>query len=114
PHFALAAATAGLKESLRVPWVAVFDEMGTLVASSGTRPNWARNVAERELLHLGQSSGRLELCQRSPREKLSSADERLVSAFLSPIAATLASRRYVEDLRDSRERLVLAQEEERH
>ena len=114
PDAALAAAALGLQESLRLPWVAIHDETGALVAVAGARPSWAKSVAEWELLHLGQSCGRLALCGRSPREKFTSADERLVGAFLSPIAATLASRRFVDDLRDSRERLVLAQEEERH
>ena len=114
PDAALAAAVVGLRESLRLPWAAIYDESGVLVAASGERPSWAASLAEWELLHLGQSCGRLALCRRSPRERFTNADERLVGAFLSPIAATLASRRFVEDLRDSRERLVLAQEEERH
>lgn len=114
PDAALAAATAGLRESLRLPWAAVYDETDELVAASGERPNWVASVADWELLHLGQSCGRLALCRRTPRERFTSADERLIGAFLSPIAATLASRRFVDDLRDSRERLVLAQEEERH
>ncbi|HET8928607.1 MAG TPA: sensor histidine kinase [Microbacterium sp.] len=114
PDAALAAAALGIRESLRLPWVAVYDETGELVASSGERPHWASFMAEWELSHLGQSCGCLALCRRSPREGFTSADERLIGAFLSPIAATLASRRFVDDLRDSRERLVLAQEEERH
>lgn len=114
PAAALEAAAVGLRESLRLPWAAICDETGVLAATSGERPSWATSVAQWELLHLGQSCGRLVLCRRSPRERFTSADERLIGAFLAPIAATLASRRFVEDLRDSRERLVLAQEEERH
>ena len=114
PDAAVAAAAVGIRESLRLPWVAVYDEAGELVADSGERPSGAASVAEWELPHLGQSCGRLALCRRSPRERFTSADERLIGAFLSPIAATLASRRFVDALRDSRERLVLAQEEERH
>lgn len=114
PDAALAAAVLSLQESLRLPWAAVYDKAGELVAASGERPSWAASVAEWELLHLGQSCGVLVLCRRSPRERFTSADERLIGAFLSPIASSLASRRFVEDLRESRERLVLAQEEERH
>lgn len=114
PDAAVVAAVVGLRESLRLPWAAVYDETGEMVASSGKQPRWAVPAVDWELLHLARSCGRLALYRRSPRERFTSADERLVGAFLSPIAATLASRRFVDDLRKSRERLVLAQAEERH
>lgn len=114
PDAAVAAAVVGLRESLRLPWAAVYDETGEMVASSGKQPRWEAPAVDWELLHLGRCCGRLTLYRRSPRERFTNADERLVGAFLSPIAATLAARRFVDDLRKSRERLVLAQAEERH
>ncbi|WP_084697555.1 sensor histidine kinase [Glaciibacter superstes] len=116
PDAALHIAAEGLRDALRVPWVGVYDSSDAgLVASSGSAPAWSANaISTRELLHLGSPRGQLAVCRRSPRETLNGADERLISAFLAPLAATLASRHYVSDLRESNERLVLAREEERH
>lgn len=57
--------------------------------------------------------GRLELEPRSPGERFSAADERLILDLCAPLTNAVAAVGLAEDLRSSRRRLLLAREEER-
>lgn len=57
--------------------------------------------------------GRLEVLARSPGERYSSADERLLTSVAPPLAAAVAAVAAQDDLRAARSRLAVAREEER-
>ncbi len=88
-------------------------EYGTALAESG-----ADLVLP--LTHRGELVGAISLAPRSPGEEFSPSDRRLLrdvatqaSAAAHAVRLTVALRSSLEDLRQSRERLVAAQEEER-
>lgn len=61
----------------------------------------------------GTHHGTLTVCRRSPGEPLFLRDRELLERLAYPIAAGAAAFRLTDDLRRSRERLVVAREEER-
>lgn len=118
PGDALAAATDRLADALALPWVAIEVDRSDAephVAESGSRPAWTGDarLAEISLVHAGERQGRLLACRRTPREALSARDLRVLETLAYSVAATAAAYRLTDDLRRSRERLVLAREEER-
>jgi signal transduction histidine kinase len=111
---------------MAVPWVAIevvrlTDPRATdrreasHVSISGRRPSWATgdSLTSVDLAHMGTRYGTLTVSRRSPGEALSSRDHDLLERLAYPIAATAAAFRLTDDLRRSRERLVVAREEER-
>ena len=126
PTAALTRAAERIASALAVPWVAIevapANENVTAegpgpshLATSGRRPGWANEAAIStvELSHTGTRYGTLSVSRRSPGEPLSSRDRDLLPRLAYPIAATAAAFRLNDDLRRSRERLVVAREEER-
>lgn len=125
PTAALDRAADRIAASLAVPWVAIeVDRLadpasegpnGVHVAVSGRPPSWATDATtvSVSLSHAGTRYGTLSLSRRSPAEPLSSRDHELLERLAYPIAATAAAFRLTDDLRRSRERLVVAREEER-
>lgn len=111
PDDVLPVVVATLRESLRLPFVAV-----TLVgeeepaATSGRRVD---HVATYPLQYGGAPVGSLELGIRRGERGLSAADERLVVTFAAQAGAAAHGAQVTRDLRRSRERLVVAREEER-
>lgn len=88
-------------------------EYGTLLAKSGA-------ALVLPLSHRGELVGAMSLSPRSPGEEFSQADRRLLrdlatqaGAAAHAVRLTVALRSSLEELRQSRERLVAAQEEER-
>jgi signal transduction histidine kinase len=65
------------------------------------------------LVHGGTPYGSLSVARRSPQEQLARRDVELLERLAYPIAAAAAAFRLTHDLRRSRERLVVAREEER-
>lgn len=115
PVDALDEAVAALRTALRVPWVGTYDADGDVLGESGQQPRWLTpaQISEVPLIHLGRTVGHLRVGARSPAERLSRADRRLLGQISVAIGSAVASYRFVEDLRRSREHLVLAREEER-
>ena len=119
PTAALDGAAQRIAASLAVPWVAIevsgADEDPVHTAAAGTRPGWAGPEAQVRvpLVHGGTPHGSLTVARRSPHEPLSHRDVELLERLAYPIAAAAAAFRLTDDLRRSRERLVIAREEER-
>jgi signal transduction histidine kinase len=119
PAAALDRAAERIAASLAVPWVAVEvradDGAATHRSVAGHRPGWAGDgrLTTVPLVHAGTLHGSLTVCRRSPHEPLAARDVELLERLAYPLAATAAAFRLTDDLRRSRERLVLAREEER-
>ncbi len=119
PTAALDSAAERIAASLAVPWVAIevsgADEEPVHTAAAGSRPGWAGPEARTTvpLMHGGTAHGSLTVARRSPHEPLSRRDVELLERLAYPIAAAAAAFRLTDDLRRSRERLVVAREEER-
>ena len=119
PTAALDSAAGRIAAALAVPWVAIevsgADEEPVHTATAGSRPGWAGPPALTTvpLVHAGTLHGSLSVARRSPREPLARRDVDLLERLAYPIAAAAAAFRLTHDLRRSRERLVVAREEER-
>ena len=100
-------------DALRLPYVGL--ELGTppsarLAAERGTRPD---AVVDRLLAFQGQPVGRLVVAPRGPSEPLSASDKRLLDDLAQQVGVAAHAALLTEDLRASREQLVMAREEER-
>jgi signal transduction histidine kinase len=119
PRAALEAVSERIATALASPWVAIelHGSAGPeLRAEAGRRPAWATNpdaIRQVPLVHRGHRPGTLLVCRRSPNEPLSHRDEALLETLAVPLAASAAALRLTADLQRSRERLVVAREEER-
>jgi signal transduction histidine kinase len=111
----LPAAAAEIAAALRVPFVGIDllrDGATRRVAAAGAEPEHPERWSE-PLVHRGEVLGALVVAPREPGERPGPAERRLLTglaAQLAPAAQVLALDR---DLHRSRERLVLAREEER-
>jgi signal transduction histidine kinase len=104
-----------VREALKLPYAAIaLPQDGNdfqIVAASGQEP-----PADPLILPLsygGQSVGELLLAERAPGESFSAADRRLLDGLARHAGVAVHGVRVMADLRRSRERLVLAREEER-
>jgi signal transduction histidine kinase len=118
PEAALREVTRRVAASTATPWVAIAvhrSEAPPRLIESGARPGWADDeaVTRLPLLHVGVERGALLVCRRSPGEPLSRRDRQLLAALTHPVAATAAAFQLTDELRRSRERLVVARAEER-
>lgn len=100
-------------DALRLPYVGL--ELGTppsarLAAERGMRPD---AVVDRSLAFQGQPVGRLVVAPRGPSEPLSASDMRLLDDLAQQVGVAAHAALLTEDLRASREQLVMAREEER-
>lgn len=94
-----------VREALRLPWVAVLvgDDV---VAQAGARRD--------AVVRLGiEGDSDLAVGLRAGEGRLSSADERVLRLLAGPLHAAVRATRLSEQLQQSRERLVVAREEER-
>jgi signal transduction histidine kinase len=111
PQGLLPSTVEAVAQALRVPYVAVTLAGGAgPAASSGARRGEPYAV---DLVHQGELVGTLEVGQRSDTEPLSAADVRLIEDVARQVAVAAHAVRLADDLQQSRERLVLAREEER-
>lgn len=120
PADALDVVVRTLKDALRVPYAGLRlhrDGASYTAAELGDRSEetWAF-----PLVHRGEAVGELLVAARSAGEAFTSSDRRFLDvlarhagAVVQSAQATLDLQRSNEELRDSRERLVLAREEER-
>ena len=121
PITALDRAAERITASLAVPWVAIEvargsgDDESAYGTVAGHRPAWAAEdcLTTVPLMHAGAHHGTLTVSSRGPSEPLSLRDRELLERLAYPIAAVAAAFRLTDDLRRSRERLVVAREEER-
>lgn len=120
PESMLEALASTIKESLRLPYAGIAIGVGghdTLVASIGTP---LHEMLSLPIIHRGEKLGTLYLSRRSPEEAFSSDDNKFLDVLLhqaGPIVEnvnmTLGMKLLAKDLQESREKLVLAREEER-
>lgn len=113
PAAAVTDAADGLARALRVPWLCI--DGTTACHPVGTRPSWAQGpgVHDIALVHAGAQVGVLRLSRREPTVPLDARDLRLAGQLSIPVAAALAAAAHVTELQRSRDRIVVAREEER-
>jgi signal transduction histidine kinase len=104
-----------VREALKLPYAAIaLPHDGNdfeVVAASGEEPPADPLVLP--LSYGGESVGELLLAPRAPGESFSAADRRLLDGLARHAGVAVHGVRVMADLRRSRERLVLAREEER-
>ena len=109
----LAAVAQAVASAFGVPYVSVDVDRGggeRLVATYGERPAETRTLP---ITYRGAAVGRLELPRRGLRSRLTKRDERLLGDLVRQAATAVRTSRLAEELQESRERLVVAREEER-
>ncbi|MDQ0899636.1 histidine kinase [Paenibacillus sp. V4I7] len=120
PEDILDAVVRTVKDALRLPYTGISIGVGgqdTLVASAG-EPNNDLHVMP--IIHRGEELGMLHIASRSPGETFTLEDSKFLDVLLrqaGPIVEnvnmTLGMKLLAHDLQESREKLVLAREEER-
>jgi signal transduction histidine kinase len=115
PEAVLLTIVGTIREALKLPYAAIAlprDGNGfEVVATSGEGPPADPLVLP--LSYGGESVGELLLAPRAPGESFSAADRRLLDGLARHAGVAVHGVRVMADLRRSRERLVLAREEER-
>jgi signal transduction histidine kinase len=109
----LAAVARAVAGAFGVRFVAVEVDRGggeRLVASYGERPGQVRTLP---ISYRGTEVGRLVLPSRGVRSRLSGRDEQLLGDLVRQAATAARTSRLADELQESRERLVVAREEER-
>ncbi|SDD82985.1 Histidine kinase-, DNA gyrase B-, and HSP90-like ATPase [Paenibacillus sp. UNCCL117] len=120
PEAMLDAVVRTVKDALRLTYTAIAIGVGgqeKTVASAGERVN---EVHAFPIIHRGEELGTLYIASRSPGEGFSAEDHKFLDVLLrqaGPIVEnvnmTLGMKLLAKDLQESREKLVLAREEER-
>ncbi len=105
----LAGVVAAVRESLRLPYVAVRTPTD-LLAAAGTAGD---HVTELQLTYAGETVGALDVGLRRGETQLAPADRALLDVVAPPLALALHATRLTADLQQSRERAATAREEER-
>lgn len=116
PDTVLPAVVTTVSDALKLPYVAIelgHDQVFVTAAEHGTRPAQDADLLHLTLTHGGDDVGRLTLAARGHRDTLSAADRRLLEDLVRQIAVAVQAVRLASDLQRSRERLVMAREEER-
>ena len=115
PEDVLLTIVVTIREALKLPYAAIAlprDGNGfEVVATSGEGPPADPLVLP--LSYGGESVGELLLALRAPGESFSASDRRLLDGLARHAGVAVHGVRVMADLRRSRERLVLAREEER-
>ncbi|MFY1696704.1 sensor histidine kinase [Solwaraspora sp. WMMA2101] len=112
-----------IARSLQVPYVAVeVDEPAGAVAvdepagaelTEAVHGQPTGSVERFDMVNHGERVGQLVVAHRRPGERFTPVEHRLLGDVARHAAVAVATARLIRDLRDSRERLVLAREEER-
>jgi len=116
PETVLPAVVATVSDALKLPYVAI--EFGNgqefvTAAEHGSRPAHNAGLVHLTLTHGGDDIGRLTLAGRGNRNNLSAADLRLLDDLVRPIAVAVQAAQLADEVHRSRERLVMAREDER-
>jgi signal transduction histidine kinase len=110
PTAVLEAAVETVARSLARPYAAIETLDAGVVASHGEP---AAAVVAVPLVHQRTELGRLVVGLRDPAEELGPSERRLVTDLAAHVGTALAAARFALDVQRSRERLVVALEEER-
>ncbi|GIH05494.1 hypothetical protein Rhe02_35610 [Rhizocola hellebori] len=114
PRAVLPQLTETIARSLQVPYVAVQKEEGdgnfVLLAEHG---HATTTVDTFDMVAHGARLGRLIVANRSPTSRFTQRERRLLGDLAVQAAVAVEATRFVLDLQNSRERLVMAREEER-
>ena len=105
----LTGVAAALTEALRLPYVAVATGSG-VIAESGARPTV---TAALPLSYGGADVGELVVGLRAGERRLAAADRATLDVLAASLAVAVRAIELTADLERSRERLVVAREEER-
>jgi signal transduction histidine kinase len=105
----LVSVVGAVREALRLPYVAVETSTGRR-ARSGDRPVTTTAVS---LTYGGESVGELVVGLRAGERRLAPADRRTLEVLAASLAVAVRAMDLTSDLGRSRERLVVAREEER-
>ncbi|MCU0279712.1 MAG: hypothetical protein MUE31_12585, partial [Candidatus Nanopelagicales bacterium] len=103
---------ADIQRALRAPYVVINDGHGGVVAS-GDPAAVANGCVEFHARHAGQDEGTLQVAARASGERFSRAERRLLTDIARQIGTGLHEQNLVLQLQQSRERIVVAREEER-
>ncbi len=101
-----------IRRALRAPFVVITDRQGRAIAS-GDPAAVANGCVEFAAHHAGQDEGALQVAARGAGERFSGTERRLLADIARQIGAGLHEQRLVLQLQQSRERIVVAREEER-
>lgn len=101
-----------LRRALRVPYVAIRADPD-VVAEAGVQPASPDRRVEVPLVHGGSPLGSLVLASRGRGERFAPAERRLLADLAVQIGAAVHAERLDREVQATRERLVLAREEER-
>jgi signal transduction histidine kinase len=127
PKAVLPTVVTTIREVLKLPYVAIYlkHEDGNKLAAESASPSLRSENGrifvpgiEREgqcipLVHQGETLGYIVLGPRAPNEAFSATDLRLLDDLAPQVGVAVHAVRLTADLQRSRERLVLAREEER-
>lgn len=101
-----------LRRALRVPFVAIRTGPGTVV-EAGSPPAGQDRLTTVGLAHAGTGVGSLVVASRGRGERFAPAERRLLTDLATQLAAAVHAEQLDREVQGSRERLVLAREEER-
>ncbi|RNB78540.1 sensor histidine kinase [Brevibacillus fluminis] len=120
PEAMLEVVVTTIKESLRLPYTGIsisVNGQNTLVASAGERTD---ELLPFPIIHRGEELGTLLVANRSLGETFTAADYKLLDVLLTQsgpiiqnVNMTIGMKLLADALQESREKLVLAREEER-
>lgn len=111
PQAALMGIVEAVAQALKLPYAAIeLGERSEMAASYGLRVDEAQPFP---LIHQGERVGQMLVSPRAPGESLTAKDRRLLETIARQAGAVAYAARLTADLRRSRQRLVIAREEER-
>ena len=112
PGEALDEIVEAITQELKLPYAAILDGEGVMLASSGAIAS-NDDRAELPLEHQGVAVGALRVGYRRGEDGLSPAEERLLSTLAHQVGASVRAVQLVDGLKAAREQLVVAREDER-
>jgi two-component system, NarL family, sensor kinase len=113
PPAVLPQLTKTIAHSLQVPYVAVEIEGDAKTRLLVEHGHAATTVDTFDMVAHGERLGRLMVANRSPTSRFTQRERRLLGDLAVQAAVAVEATRFVRDLQNSRERLVMAREEER-
>ncbi|MDG4762710.1 sensor histidine kinase [Solwaraspora sp. WMMD406] len=119
PHAVPALLTGTIARSLQVPYVAVEVDQRPGTDSAGAdlvaavHGQQTGSVERFDMVTHGERIGQLVVAHRRPGDRFTPVERRLLADVARHASVAVSTARLIRELRDSRERLVLAREEER-
>lgn len=113
PEDLLRVSTTAIGQSLRVPYVAITIQHRDEIITQAKYGKNGMRTQSFALVHRNETVGELIVGQRSPGEALNKADLTVLSSVAQQLGAIVYAVRLQTDLKQAREKLVIAREEER-